>query len=296
MTFDQLEVLKSIIKTGSFKAASERLHRSQPAISIAIKKLEEEFNVKLFSRDAYRPVLTKEGEAFYDKAKVVLSHTTALETLGKQLGLGNEPEIKIAIEAICPMPLLLPLLKKFFGEYSFTKLKLFIDYAGGALERLREGEADLALSPLLNPHSKLETFPFTFSEMVPVASPNYFSPLNPRSLTLESLKEYTQIIISDTVKHSTKSSFGVLEGANHWVVNDVLIKKQIILAGLGWGGMPVHLIKEELKNKKLIPLKIKGVPSFKFKVEIVRRNDRPVGPVTQKLWNYLCKNNFIERN
>lgn len=47
MTIDQLETLEMIVEKGSFKAAAEALHKTQPSLSVAIKKLEDEFDLKL---------------------------------------------------------------------------------------------------------------------------------------------------------------------------------------------------------------------------------------------------------
>ena len=47
MTFDQIEILEKIVEKGSFKAAAEALHRTQPTLSVAIKKLEDEFELLL---------------------------------------------------------------------------------------------------------------------------------------------------------------------------------------------------------------------------------------------------------
>ncbi len=57
MTLDQIRVLSTIVQTGSFRGASERLHRTQPTLSVAIRNLEREFGFELFDRANYRPVL-----------------------------------------------------------------------------------------------------------------------------------------------------------------------------------------------------------------------------------------------
>ena len=72
MTFEQILTLEAILQSGSFKSAADKLHKSQPSISMAIKKLEEEFGVLLFSREEYRPQLTAEGKLFFERAIKVL--------------------------------------------------------------------------------------------------------------------------------------------------------------------------------------------------------------------------------
>ena len=55
MTYDQVLVFHKIVQLGSFKSAADALSKTQPAISLTIKKLEEELEVNLFDRGGYRP-------------------------------------------------------------------------------------------------------------------------------------------------------------------------------------------------------------------------------------------------
>ena len=50
MTLDQLEAVHAIVERGSFRAAAEQLHRSQPALSASVKNLEDEFGIRIFDR------------------------------------------------------------------------------------------------------------------------------------------------------------------------------------------------------------------------------------------------------
>ena len=114
MTLEQLEIFKAVIKEGSFRAAADKLWKTQPAISIAIKKLEKEFGLTFFDRDNYRATLTPEGRSFYEKCRVVLQETDQLKALGKHLASGEEPYLKISINIVSPLPVILSFLKSFF--------------------------------------------------------------------------------------------------------------------------------------------------------------------------------------
>src|SRR5690606_14007809 len=103
MTYDQLLTLDLIVKNGSFKAASEKMIKSQPSLSMAIKKLEEELGFSLFDRDEYRPKLTEKGKAFYLKSLMALEDFHNLTSFGKELALGYESEIRLSVDAIFPI-------------------------------------------------------------------------------------------------------------------------------------------------------------------------------------------------
>lgn len=285
MTYDQLRVLDAIITQGSFRAASKILHLSQPSVSVAIKKLEEEFNLKLFSRDQYRPILTVEGKAFYQKARTVLNQTEALQYLGEQLAKGNEPEIRLAIDAVCPLALIVPLLKKYEQAFQTTKLVFETEYLGGVEERVLDKTADLGILAVLNENPSFERVPLTTINMIPVSAPGFF----PDHLKAEkdhlALRDFVQVIIRDSsFKRLFQKSHGILEGGRQWGVNDFLTKKQLILAGLGWGRLPQHLIEEELKNEALVCMEIGNVGPARVEIHVVRNINQPAGPIATKMW------------
>ena len=79
MTYDQILTLDFIVKYGSFKAAAKEMYKSQPSLSMAIKKLEDEFQFQILSRDNYRPQLTEEGKVFYKKDGKAYSGTLVFD-------------------------------------------------------------------------------------------------------------------------------------------------------------------------------------------------------------------------
>ena len=288
MTYDQLKVLDAIITEGSFNAASRRLFTSQPAISVAIKKLEDEFNLKLFSRDQYRPVLTPAGKVFYQKSKRVLEQTRDLELLARQLSIGNEPEIRIAIEAVFPLPVISGLLKNYENDHPATKLYLSSEYLNGAVERVLDGTTNIALIAKLREDSKLESIPLTQIQMIPVAAPEFCPVHASHGLSLDEIKEYVQVVVTDSShQEDNKLSHGVLEGGRIWLVNDFLTKKQMLLEGLGWGRLPLHMIEDELENGSLRVLKMQNIQSVKVEMQAVRKLGRPIGPIATKIWDDL---------
>ena len=76
MTLEQLKMLVSIADAGGILAAAEKLHKTQPTVSVGIKKLEEELGLRIFSRDSYRASLTPAGETLCQQARVILRITS----------------------------------------------------------------------------------------------------------------------------------------------------------------------------------------------------------------------------
>ncbi|OUR95800.1 hypothetical protein A9Q84_14965 [Halobacteriovorax marinus] len=291
MTYDQLLTLDAIIKAGSFKAAAERLHKSQPSISVAVKKLEEEFQIQIFSRAEYRPKLTETGKAFYEKARLALFHMQSLNSFGEELAMGIESNVHVGMDALCPGEKLYCPLKMFFDDYPATTLHLQMDVISGTLEKLEKGEIQIGIMPIHHHNLDLQqydSFPIGEVTMMPVIHKNHLENID---LSIHELKKIPQLIIPST--GSDRSiTYGVLEGGNHWKVTDMAMKQEMISSGLGWGGLPFHKIQNELESGELVMIDMEPLIKRTSTIHIVRNKLRPLGPVSTQLWEKLKEVKF----
>lgn len=96
MKLFQLEYFCAVCQTGSVTHAAYRLHVSQPSVSGAIKELEKEYGVNLFSRQGGHLALTEEGQLFYERASEILEKSRQLEQVMWDYGQKNT-RIKIGV-------------------------------------------------------------------------------------------------------------------------------------------------------------------------------------------------------
>ncbi len=290
VTLEQLLTIDAIVKEGSFKAAADYLHKSQPSISMAIKKLEDEYQITLFSRDEYRPSLTSDGKIFYQKAKVLLREYQELTGLAKQMQLGVEPELKISIDAVSPVPVVLKFLRKFFVKHPNTRLVLRFEVLSGTIERLIDGDVDIAITPKPINDFELDFRLMTKTKLVSVISSQLVKDVE--KITDEYLRNINQIILADSARRIEKVSSGLLEGARSLTVNDIGFKKELILNGLGWGGLPFDLVKTEITSKKLTVIKTSFVKERQIEIYMVKGTSKIMGPVMTELWESLVSEDF----
>ncbi len=290
MTLDQLQVLETIVKSGSFRAASQELHRAQSAVSYAIRSLEDEVGFKIFSRDQYRPQLTLQGRAFLKKAQDLVFQFGELKETTEFLRRGHEPEIRIAVSALWPLPTLINALKDFTDLFPQTKVRIIQDVLSND-ELLLEDHADIALGVVFNDQGLLSTQELFDVKMRAVCSSKH--PLAKlKKFTDGDLAKYPQIIMSSTVKNSKRSA-GIINPDNVISVQDYLTKKAFLLEGLGWGLMPEHVIQDEIKKKTLTTLKQK---EFVTKVLIARHSQKELGPCGKFIWNYFSHRQKMKRS
>jgi DNA-binding transcriptional LysR family regulator len=287
MTLEQLRALCAVVEKGGFHAAAESLFRSQSAISIAIKNLEQELGLSLFNREAYRPVLTSEGQALYGKAKSILSRSEEFSSIARHFAEGEETEISIALSAIAPVEQVLDVIKQISEMAPATRMSLQIENMGGTLERLLEKEVDFAIAERFMPVDHTEEVRLTSTEMVAVISADFSLATRYPAITVADLEQYVQVVVRDTSRNQPRQSAGVLEGANQWLVNDFDMKKRMILSGAGWGRMPRHRVDEELANGRLLQLSGKELDPLQVDMYLFRRSNEPMGPIGERLWQLL---------
>lgn len=97
MTLNQLRYFCMASRCHSITKAAEELYVTQPTVSVAIRDLEIEFGVSLFSRKGNQLILTREGEEFYQKANYILQYC-------------NELQADYSIKKVMPINLLFLLL------------------------------------------------------------------------------------------------------------------------------------------------------------------------------------------
>lgn len=287
MTLDQLRALNAVVEHGGFRPAAEALFKSQSAISIAIRKLENELEVPLFNRDNYRPELTEAGRAIHHKAATLLSGATELSDLAHHFATGEEPELRVAMSAVVPVNAALGLFSEIKVSAPATRLVLLVETLNGTLERLEDDDADIAICETFDLKDHYIYAPLTGIEMVSVISPKHRLAEQIKELTEKKMAGSTQIIVRDTSRHSEKRTAGIVEGTQHWVVSDFTTKKQIIASGIGWGRMPLHMVKNEIESGELLQLLNEEFQPLKVDIKAVRKKERPLGPVATELWQQL---------
>jgi DNA-binding transcriptional LysR family regulator len=288
MTYDQLVAFLAVAGEGTFTAASAALHKSQPAVSKLVRNLEDELGVQLFDREQYRATLTDAGRLFHEHAASVIESSEALKTFGMQLAGRIEPIVRLAVEAVTPLGPIMQILRAVQERYPAVRIELTTERLAGAADALREERAHLAVATKLGiDTAKLELAHFGIVRILPVV--RFDHPLAacgvpvPRAL----LRAHAQIVLRDSAQGADSPSLNVVEGVVRWTVTDVAAKKEAILAGMGWGGLPEHVVADALASGELVVL---DVPEFEVGVMelfAMRRRDRAHGVVVSALWEEL---------
>ncbi|QMT58731.1 LysR family transcriptional regulator [Legionella sp. PC997] len=288
--FDALRVFVVVVECGGFNAAARILFKSQPAVTTSIKKLEDQLNLVLFDRSHYRPVLTIEGEKLYRRAQSLIGHWKNISQFAELLQSEAESDITIAIDVFFPLSTLKPLLKHWIYTFPNTQFHFLSESIGGACERLLRNQADLIISENLITKKAVEVIPLRSEFLVAVASPEFIQYYGTQLGDLDTLSECMQVILRDSSQ--SDFSFGVIEHGHRWTVSDVMVKKDIIVAGLGWGRLPLHMISQELADGRLQSLQGNHFDKRLVTLGAIRLQKPARGPVAEQLWQDLNNKNI----
>ena len=253
-SIDQLRVFLSVVDHGSFSAAARALGRAQSAVTYAIQSLEERADLALFDRTAYRPVLTEAGQALAPRAKAVLEAVGALRTQAEGMASGLEAELTLLVEAMFPMARLLSVLRDLQARFPSVQTHVQVESMGAARDAVVEGRADIGL--IIVGDGEIESLtlsPVTQIELAAVAAPEH--PLAKLSgpLDLEILRDHLQLVLSDRSTRGRWPDRGVV-AQRTWRLGDLGAKHAMLLAGLGWGSLPLHMARDDLAAGRLVRL------------------------------------------
>src|SRR5436305_12850531 len=98
LDLDQLQSFCAIADCGSFTEAARRVHKTQSAVSMQIKRLEERLGEELFLRDGRTVVLTSEGEALYGRARKSLRLNADIGDIGPNEELAGSIRFAVAAD------------------------------------------------------------------------------------------------------------------------------------------------------------------------------------------------------
>lgn len=288
MNIDQLIAVDAVVSTGTFRGAAERLNKAQSAVSHQIRKLEDELRFTLFSREDYRPRLTSEGEVFFREATRVLDQFRRLKATTQELRSVQEPLIRIALTATMSLEPLLDLLGRIGEAFPNTHIAVSSEMMGGPLARLMGGDADLIVAGLEGvPIDQVEIAPVGSVVIRPVAHHSHAAAQRIGIRSRMEMQSYVQVVIAGSGGPKYEQTRDVLGGGRRWTVSDFMTKKSMIVNGHGWGGLPEHMIRDELESGDLVALNVEGFQPRHTELFAIRRRDQTTGKVLAEIWRAL---------
>ena len=194
MTLTELKYIVALARERHFGRAAEACFVSQPTLSVAIKKLEEELDVKIFERGASEVSVTPLGEQIVRQAQQVLEQANAIKEIAKR---GKDPvsgPLKLGVIYTIGPYLLPDLVREAIARVPQMPLVLQENFTARLLEMLRSNELDCAIMAEPFPDTGLAVAPLydePFMAAVPVNHPL----ARRKTVSAEELKNETMLLL-----------------------------------------------------------------------------------------------------
>jgi len=194
MTLTELKYIVAVAREKHFGKAAEACFVSQPTLSVAIKKLEEELEVKLFERSANEVTVTPLGEEIVRQAQGVLEQAAAIKEIAKR---GKDPltgALRLGVIYTIGPYLLPDLVRQVIRHTPQMPLMLQENFTVRLLEMLRTGEIDCAVLAEPFPDTALATAAL-YDEPFMAAVPSHHALAVQKAVTAEQLKSETMLLL-----------------------------------------------------------------------------------------------------
>jgi DNA-binding transcriptional LysR family regulator len=272
----QLEVFTAVAEEKSFSRAGQRVGRTQPAISSAIKLLEGELGEPLFDRKGKSVRLTAAGDLLTEYAKRLLRlREEAVLALGELRGLSRGTLRLGANETTC-LYLLPEVLSAFTQAYPQVQIDIHRAITRSITERVIEGKLDFGIVTLPIKNSRLEAITIHRDEMALIVGPAH-ALASRRSVKMNDLEDQPFILhkIGTTTRERLVKHFndGGVKIKVTMELASIETIKRFVSIGMGISIVPRLCIAKEIEEGSLRALSIRDA-RFQRKLGLIYNKDR----------------------
>ena len=289
VSLDQLRTFIAAADEGSFSAAARKLNRVQSAVSGWVAGLEAQVGVVLFDRSGRFPRLTPEGSLLLADARNIVSGVDTLKARAKLMASGVEPELAVVVDLFFPTAVMSAAAKAFAQRFPLTPLRIFVEGLGAAYQPVLDGRCSLGILSALP-----IAFPTLVGErlgtivLVAVAAPGHPLAGIAGRIPRQALANAIQLVLTDRSELMAGRDYGVVS-PHSWRLADLSTKHAFLKDGLGWGGMPLHMVEQDIADGSLRILDVDELPGAgtEFTISAFHQASNPPGPAGRWLIDYL---------
>ncbi|EQD44206.1 LysR family transcriptional regulator, partial [mine drainage metagenome] len=250
----QLRSFVTIAESRSLNQAARKLNRTASTLSYQLAELEKDLGHKLFTRLGRHLELTPFGAIVLEEAETLIGVAQAGAERLTYLSQGGEHRIRLAISDLIAPERIVELLTTTSERYRLTEIIWSTEVLMGAWDALASRRADLAIgvTTQASPPGDYRLHLLGTAEFLFVMSPDHPLAQEPEPLTPNVVRPYRAVAATDSSRGLPTRSFGTLPGQLLLRVPNQHVKRLAILAGLGIGHLPRHLIQTDLAQGLLV--------------------------------------------
>lgn len=286
-TLHQLQVFLKITQTQSITKAAEELHLTQPAVSIQLKNLQDQFEIPLTEVIGRKLFVTEFGKEIAVAAEKIVNEVHAINF--KTMAYRGQMIGRLKISVVSTGKYVMPyFLSDFLKEHQGIELVLDVTNKDKVIKSLEKNEVDFALVSVLPEHLQVDNIELMENRLFVVGNKEHKFQ---RQVYDNSILEELPLIYRETGSGTRHVMEGFIKQNNLPVIKKMELTsneavKQAVIAGLGFSIMPLIGIKNELNNGDLQIILVNGFP-IKSVWRLIWLKNKNFSPVAKSYLDYV---------
>jgi DNA-binding transcriptional LysR family regulator len=289
MEMSQLEFLLKVVQEGSFSKAAQRVFRTQPAVSIAIRRLEEEVGTPLFDRTQKTPTLTEAGHIIYEYAQRIIALRDQAKANVENLKKLEQGCVRIGANESTSLYLLPEAILAFREQHPKVKVEIFRHVSDKLPREVLDRKIDFALMAHEPSEKELEAFPILKDELVLIMSPKHrlakqesvaVKELGKESFLAHNVQTASRKKVIETFAKTNTPLNITLE------LDTVETIKRFVRKNIGIALVPKMCVMEEVERGTLASIPVKGLTYSRI-LWVIHRRGMPLSPAAQAFLKLL---------
>ncbi|WP_440876395.1 LysR substrate-binding domain-containing protein [Thalassotalea sp. PLHSN55] len=271
MNLKRLGYFCQLAEEGNFTRTAEKIGIAQPALTIAIKKLEQELELTLINRSEKKAYLTADGKLLYQRAKALLAQAAQMQLELSELKDHHRGSISLGVSAMMGSYYFPQMLSSFKQKYPNITIHL-IDQGTASLEqKLLNGELDLALVRSDQQHENMRYMPLIEEEVVAAMASEHVL-AQQQKLSLAQFCQQPLVLfhqgyfLREVVSRYAKSEKLVLDVRME--TNLIELQKSLVANNVGITTCLARIAQHD-KNLTIVPFQ----PAIKFKLGLAWKSN-----------------------
>jgi DNA-binding transcriptional LysR family regulator len=262
MEMSQLEFFLKVTEEGSFSKAADSVGRTQPAVSIAVRRLEEEVGAPLFDRSQKTPTLTEAGEVIHDYAQRILALRDQARASVAELRTLKRGRVRVGANESTSLYLLPQIILAYRESHPDVKVEIYRHVSERLPREVLERSVDFALLAFEPDDRDLESFPVLRDELVLILHPEH-ALAGRDSVTVEELGR--ESFLAHNVRTASRNKVFEVFAEHNTPLNITLelatveTIKRFVQLNIGLAFVPRMCVAEELERGVLATVPVEGL-------------------------------------
>jgi DNA-binding transcriptional LysR family regulator len=262
MELAQLEFFLRVVEEGSFSKAAARVYRTQPAVSIAIKRLEQEVGAPLLDRSQKTPTLTEAGELVHEYARRIVALRDQAREAVSELRALKRGRVRVGANESTSLYFLPEIILAFRKQHPRVKVEITRQVSERLPREVLDRNLDLALTAFEPAYPELVSFPVLRDDLALIMSPRH--PLARReSVAVKELGG--ESFLAHNVRAASRTKVIETFAKQRTPLNislelaTVETIKRFVQKQIGIAFVPRMCVAEELERGTLVSIPVRGL-------------------------------------